>query len=97
MLTETVLPVTPSAPARRGLIALGFIVSLLGLGIGAWLTASSSVLLAVFEACCLCALGVVVLLEVRPAIVDLGGGAREIRRFRHQLEARPETTHPLGA
>ena len=47
-------PVTRTAAIRRGLIALGFVASLVGVGIGAGLTASSS-LLPVLEACCLCA------------------------------------------
>jgi hypothetical protein len=103
MSSEDAPPVTRTAAVRRGLIALGFIAPLVGVGIGAGLTASSSLLLPVFEVCCLYALLVVVLLELLPAIVDFGGGSdgaarrREIRCFRRQLDALPETAHPLGA
>jgi hypothetical protein len=101
MLSEHAPSVTRTAATRRGVVAVGFITCLAVVGTGAWLTASSFPLRAAFEACCLYALGLVVLLELRPAMVGLGRSARaarrrDIRSFRRQLDALPETAHPLG-
>lgn len=93
----TLPPVTHSAAAQRGLIALGFIAALIAIGIGAASTAWSSPLLPVFEACCLYPIILVVILELRPAVIALRAGRRAIRCFRRQLHALPETPHPSGS
>jgi hypothetical protein len=86
------LPGTLTAAAQRGLVALGFIAGLIAIGIGAASTAWSSPLLPVFEACCLYPIIVVVILELRPAVIALRGERRAIRHFRRQLDALPALT-----
>jgi hypothetical protein len=90
-------PATRRAAAQRGLVALGFIAAFIAIGIGAASTAWSSPLLPVFEACCLYPIILVVILQLRPAVVALRGGRRAIRRLRRQLDALPETPHPQDA
>jgi hypothetical protein len=103
MSSKDASPFTRAAAVRRGLTALGFITPVVAVGIGAGLSASSSLLFSAFAACCLYAVVLVVLLELLPAVADLGGGEagaarrRDIRLFRCQLDALPETAHPLGA
>jgi len=76
-------------------LAVGFLASLLAIGIGAATSASGSPLLPVFEACCLYAIGLVVILEVRPEVVALRARMAALRRLRQQLDELPETPHPL--
>jgi hypothetical protein len=77
--------------------ALGSIAALIAIGIAAAATAWSSPVLAFFEACCLFPACVVVILELRPAVLALSscrGTAtqrRTIRCFRRHLDALPET------
>jgi hypothetical protein len=96
---------TPRAvqAARRSLVALAFGVPLVLIGVGAALTASTSVAaLVIFEACgVVYPLTCVLLLELGPAGRELwritAGARRAARRFANQLDALPETAHPLGA
>lgn len=87
--------------ARRLVVALGFIAALTGTGIAAAVTAWRSPILPFFDACCAIPIGAVAVLELWPAIVTLWGcrgtatRRQAIRRFRRQLEALPETHHPL--
>jgi hypothetical protein len=82
-------------------VALGLIAALAGIGITAAATAWRAPILPFFEACCVIPLGVVVVLELSPAIITLWGSRgtaarqRAICRFRHQLDALPETHHPF--
>lgn len=76
-------------------LALGFIGSLLAIGIGAAMSVSDSVSLWVFEACCLIAIGLVVILELRPRFVAVRARVAALRRFRRQLADLPEVPHPL--
>jgi hypothetical protein len=99
------LPPTPRAAeaARRCLVALPFAVALTIVGVGAALTATSSVVvLAIFEACgVVYPLAALLLLELGPAVIELWRvktrARRATQRFRKQLDALPETPHPLGA
>jgi hypothetical protein len=56
--------------------------------------------LLVIEACCLLPLVAVVFGELRPTATVLWGGIsntrRTVRSFRRQLDALPQTEHPLG-
>lgn len=90
-------PGTRRAAAQRGVVAVGFIAAFIAIGIGAASTASSSPLLPVFGACCLYPIILVVILELRPAVVARRAGRRAIRCFRRQLDALPETPHPSGS
>ena len=94
-------PVSWTGPALRCLVALGLVVLLITLGIGAASTAWGSPVLPYFEACCLVPVVIVVILELRPALIALWNAPRgslgAIRRFRRELDALPETQHPLGA
>jgi hypothetical protein len=90
------MPLTPrTASARRCLIALGFIAGLLATAIGAALTASGSPMLPALETCCLLATGLVVILELCPAVVAMRAERAALRRLRRQLDGLPETPHPL--
>lgn len=91
------VPLSRAAALVRCLIALAFVAAILGAGIGAALTAWSSPALPFFEACCLLPLVAVPMLELRPAVLALRPRWRVIHRFRCQLDALPETPHPLGA
>jgi hypothetical protein len=94
----TLPPITHRAAAQRALVALGLIAAFIAIGIGAASTAwNSPLLLPVFEACCLCPIILVVILELRPAVLALRERRRAIRCFRRQLDALPETPHPQGA
>jgi hypothetical protein len=76
-------------------LAVAFIGSLLVLCVGAATSASDSVVLWVFEASCLFAIGLVVSLELRPRIVGLRAHMAAVRNFRQQLDELPEAPHPL--
>jgi len=76
-------------------LAIGFLMSVLAIAIGAATSASGSPLLPVFEACCLFAIGLIVILELHPAAIALRARLAAIRRFRRELDAIPETPHPL--
>lgn len=82
---------------RRCLVALGLAIAILGVGIGAALTAWTSPVLPFFEVCCLLPLVAVGCLELWPAGCAVQARRSAIRRFRRQLDALPETSHPLGA
>ncbi|MFL5864790.1 MAG: hypothetical protein ACJ780_29185 [Solirubrobacteraceae bacterium] len=43
------------------------------------------------------AVGVVLTMELRPAVTVLRASSAAIRYLRRQLDALPETAHPLGA
>jgi len=75
--------------------AVVLIASFLGVGIGAATSACSFPALMAFEVCCLVATGIVVIFGLRPPVVALRARTATIRRFRQQLDALPETTHPL--
>jgi hypothetical protein len=90
------------AATRRCLIALGFIACFIAIGIGAASTARHCPTLPFFEAFDVIPILIVVVFELWPAFVALRGGIRRrdrraIRRLHRQLEALPETRHPLGA
>ncbi|MGO9889700.1 MAG: hypothetical protein ACLP0L_17565 [Solirubrobacteraceae bacterium] len=72
-----------------------FLASLLAIGIGAATSASGSALVPFFELCCLFAISLVLLLELVPAVVAFRERRAAVRRFRRQLDALPETPHPL--
>jgi hypothetical protein len=76
-------------------LAVGFLGSVLAIGIGAAASVSDSAPLWFFEACCLFAVGLVLILEVRPRVVGLRARRAALRRFRRQLDAFPEAPHPL--
>lgn len=76
-------------------LVVGFILSMLAICIGAATSVSGSALLPVFEICCLYAIGLVVILELRPRVVALRARTAAVRRFREQLDAIPEAPHPL--
>lgn len=82
-------------------MALGFIAALTGIGVTAAATAWYSPTLPFFEAGRAIPVGVVMVLELWPAMTTLWGchgiaaHRQAIRRFRHQLDALPETHHPL--
>lgn len=94
-------PISCAAAARRAAVALAFIAALVGIGIAAAATEWRSPMLPFFEACCVLPVGVVVILELRPAGVAISGcrgtatQRRTIRHFRRQLDRLPETRHPL--
>ena len=68
---------------------------LLAVGIGAAITAGGSPFLTLFETCCLLPIGLVVMLELCPAVLALQADQAALRRLRRQLDALPETPHPL--
>jgi hypothetical protein len=76
-------------------LAVGFLTSLLVIGIGAATSAPGSPLLPILEACCLFAIGLIVIFELHPVAIDLRARRAAIRRFRQQLDELPETPHPL--
>lgn len=82
-------------PARRCLVALGLMACLLAVGIGAAITAGGAPFLTCFETCCLLPIGLVVMLELCPAVLALRADRAALRRLRRQLDALPETPHPL--
>ena len=86
---------TPGAEMVELGLAIGFLTSVLAIAIGAATSAPGSPLLPVFEACCLFAAGLVVILELHPAAVALRDRRAAIRRFRQELDDLPETPHPL--
>jgi hypothetical protein len=89
------------APVLRCLVALGFVICFTVVAIGAMSTASDSPALPYFEVCCVVPLVMVVILELRPAVIALwygpAGNRRAIRRFRRELDSLPEIPHPQGA
>jgi hypothetical protein len=76
-------------------LVVTFLTSMLAICIGAAMSASGSPLLPVFEVCCLFAIGLVVILELRPRVVAVRARMAAVRRFREQLDAIPEAAHPL--
>jgi len=88
------MPLGPrTAPARRCLVALAFIAGLLALTIGAAMI--GGVPPVVPATCCLPAICLVVVVELHPAVVALRADKATLRRLRCQLDALPETSHPL--
>jgi hypothetical protein len=91
-----------TAAALRCLLGLGFVGAFVAIGIAAASTSwtSSMASLRVIEACCLLPVVAVVFAELRPAATALWSGTssarRTVRSFRQQLDALPETEHPLG-
>jgi hypothetical protein len=88
--------------ASRCLVALAFAGALIGLGVGAALTASRTAALAMLEVCgVVFPLACVTCLELGPALSELwtitAEARRVTKRFCGQLDALPETTHPLRA
>jgi|SRR5947209_6390510 len=88
---------SPAAAARRCLVALAFLLPLVAVGVGAASTAWTSPVLPLFEGCVIGAVGVVLTMELRPAVIVLRASSAAIRYLRRQLDALPETAHPLGA
>jgi hypothetical protein len=96
LTSRRAVPLAPrTAAARRCLVALGFIACLLAVGMGAAITASGSLVLPFLESCCLLPIGLVVIFELCPAVLALRVNRAAIRRLRRQLDALPETPHPL--
>ena len=77
-------------------LGVAFVASLVAVGIGAATSATGSALV-VFEAGCLFAIGLVVVLELVPGVVTLRAGRAALRRFRQELDELPETPHPLDS
>jgi hypothetical protein len=88
---------------RRCVVALGFISVFVALCITGASAASSWAVAAVVGTCCATPTGAVVVLELVPALCGLHtGGASAaqrdaMRRLRRELDALPETSHPLDA
>jgi len=66
---------------------------LLAIGIGAAIIAGGAP--PGLEICWLCAIALVVIIELCPAVVALRADRTALRRLRRQLDALPETPHPL--
>jgi hypothetical protein len=85
----------------RCLLAIVLIAALALLGFVAACGRAGSAGAGVFEALLLVPLAVIVVRELRRALLALwivgARGPRAISRFRRQLDALPETKHPLGA
>lgn len=88
---------------RRCFVALGFIAVLVALCITAASEAASLAVAAIIATCCAIPVGALVILELVPAL----SGVREdrasavqrraMRSLRRELDALPETSHPLDA
>lgn len=76
-------------------LVIGFLTSVLAIGIGAATSTCASLFLWAFEACCLIAIGLVAILELRPRVRSLLVRTAALRHFREQLDALPEVAHPL--
>jgi hypothetical protein len=76
------------------MLGVAFVASLVAVGIGAATSATGSALV-VFEAGCLFAIGLVVVLELLPGVVALRASRAALRRLRQELDELPETPHPL--
>jgi hypothetical protein len=85
----------------RSLLAILVLAGFIAIGFVTASTKPGSVAAALFETLCLAPLAVVVLREVHRAVRRLwisgARGPRAIRRFRRQLDALPEISHPRGA
>jgi hypothetical protein len=86
--TATSLPRRRTAPTALPLVGVGLVAALIAIAGVAALAALVSPLLAVFVAC---SVAFVTLLVVGTCREDLA-----LRRFRRDLAALPETVHPLG-
>jgi len=75
-------------------VALGFIGVFVALCITAASAASSWAVAAIVGTCCATPTGAVVILELVPS---LSGKRHAIRNLRRELDALPETSHPLDA
>jgi hypothetical protein len=84
-------------------VALGFVAVFAALCVATASAAASWVTVAVVAACCAIPTGAVVALELVPALACLRSGPasavqrRAVRRLRRELDALPETSHPLDA
>lgn len=103
MRSETSLtaPPTRTAATRRLLAALGLVVGLLAIAIGTAARDPSSPLPFV-EIWCVVPIGVIVFLELRPALIALFcdtplAQRRALQRLQRELNALPQTPHPLEA
>ena len=71
----------------------------MAIAVAAALQARDSPGLPWFEACCIVPVGMIGVFELRPSVLKLlteRGHSRAMQRFRRQLDALPETPHPLG-
>ena len=76
-------------------VQLGILGGLLAAGVGAATSAPDSPLLWFVEACCLYAVGLIVILELRPRVLALRARNTALRYFREQLAQLPDVSHPL--
>jgi hypothetical protein len=92
-----------SVALRRCFVALGFVAAFIAICLAAASAAASWVMAAVVAACCAIPAGAVVILELVPALAALRSETASavrrhaIRRLRDELDALPETSHPLDA